>query len=70
MAGAGNENAFMKIAKMMFWSLVTLFNLLAYVAEIRPFFNSILGTYYLGLVDGIVVTILALIACLYMASRT
>lgn len=62
-------NIFRKIAEAMIWSLLTVISLLTFIVEIRPFLNSLLGIYFVGLFDGIFVTIIALTIIFYLASR-
>ena len=62
-------NIYRKIAKVMFWSLLTVISLLASVVQIRPFLISILGVYFAGLFDGIFVTIIVLTIIFYVVSR-
>ena len=63
-------NYYRELSKKMFWSLITCISLLTYVVEIRPFLDSLYGIYYVGLSDGIVTTIIALIVIFYAVSRS
>ena len=58
-----------EIAKSMFWGLTALLSFVSYFAELRPLFASSFGTYYSGMLDGIVVTIIALSVVFYLASE-
>ena len=58
-----------RLAQRMLWSLVTIISLLTYVVEIRPFFNSLLGVYYVGLLDGVFTTIIVLVIAFFMFSK-
>ena len=64
-----SRNHYHKLARTMLWSLVTFISLLTHVVEIRPFFNSLYGAYYAGLLDGIIITIFVLVVGFYLASR-
>jgi polyferredoxin len=58
-----------EIAKWMFWGLTVLLSFVSYFAELRPLVTNSFGPYYSGMLDGIVVTIIALSTVLYLASK-
>jgi hypothetical protein len=58
-----------EIAKWMFWGLTVLLSLVSYFAELRPVVTYSFGPYYSGMLDGIVVTIVALSFVFYLASK-
>ena len=62
------EKYFEKMAKLIFWILVTLISMLEYITDIRPFFNS-LGVYFVGVLDGIVITIAVFVVAFYSVSK-
>lgn len=58
-----------EIAKWMFWGLTMLLSFVSYFAELRPLVTYSFGPYYSGMLDGIVVTIVALSIVFYLASQ-
>lgn len=66
---AKSSSIFGRIARNLFWVLVTLITLLVYVVEIRQFFFTLLGVYCVGLMDGFVLTILSLVVVFYVVSK-
>lgn len=58
-----------QLADRMLWSLLTFLSLLAYITEARPFFYLTFGNYFVGLVDGILATILTLVGIFYLKAR-
>jgi polyferredoxin len=56
-------------AKWMLWGLTVLLSFVSYFAELRPLVASSFGAYYSGMLDGIVVTIVALTVVFYLASK-
>jgi hypothetical protein len=63
-----SKEIYRKTAEKLFATLVTSISLLTYLVEVRPFINSILGIYYVGLLDGIVATIILLALIFYLFS--
>lgn len=53
----------------MLWVLFTFLGLLSYVTEARPFIYSYLGMYALGLMDGILISLLIMAIIFYLKSR-
>ena len=49
--------------------MLTFLSLLAYVTEARPFFSFTFGNYFVGLVDGVLATVLTLVAIFYLKGR-
>jgi len=64
-----NAKIYNELANKMLWSLLTFLSLLAYVTEARPFFHLTFGTYFVGLFDGTITTVLTLVAILYLKAR-
>lgn len=62
------ENYLEKMAKMISWALVTLISASEYITDIRPFFNS-LGAYFVGVLDGIVMTMAVFVVSFYSVSK-
>lgn len=65
----GRSKVYRELASVLLWGLLTLFSVLTYFSEIRPFVLSSLGVYFVGLLDGIVVAIIALTIIFYLASN-
>lgn len=51
------------------WILVTFLALISYIAEARPFISSSFGTYPVGLLDGILMTIFVATTIFYLRSK-
>jgi hypothetical protein len=64
-----NAKIYNELANKLLWSLLTFLSLLAYATEARPFFHLTFGTYFVGLFDGTIATILTLIAIFYLKAR-
>ena len=62
------ENYLEKMARIIFWVLLTLMSMFEYITDIRPFFNS-LGVYFIGVLDGIVITIAVFVVAFYSVSK-
>jgi hypothetical protein len=58
-----------KLSRATLWVLVTFITLISYVAGVRPFINSSFGIYPLGLLDGILITILVAATFFYLWSK-
>ena len=56
-----------KLARTMFSILLAIISMLSYLA-MRPLFDSLYGTYFVGLLDGIVIIILVLVIVFYLVS--
>jgi len=63
-----SKEIYRKTAEKMFGTLVTSISLLTYLVEVRPFFSSLLGIYYVGLLDGTVGMIILLTLIFYLSS--
>jgi hypothetical protein len=64
-----SSRVYRQLADRMFWSVLTFFSLLAYITEARPFFYLALGSYSVGLLDGVLATILILVVLFYLMAR-
>lgn len=62
------ESPLEKMAKMISWALVTLISMFEYITDIRPFFNS-LGVYFVGVLDGVVMTMAVFAVAFYSSSK-
>ena len=65
-----NDNLLRILAKEMLWSLSTLFGVLTYFSEIRPFMLSNFGLYGSGLLDGVTMAITSVIVVFYLVSES
>lgn len=63
------KKIFRELVSKMLWSLLTLFSVLTYFSEIRQFILSNFGVYFVGLLDGVVVTIIVIVIIFYLASK-
>lgn len=61
---------FRELASILLWSLLTILCVLAYFSEIRQYVLSNFGVYFVGLLDGIVGTIIGIVIISYLASKT
>jgi hypothetical protein len=59
------EQIFLSLCKSIAWFLVTLLTYLGYITEIRPHFAIMFGAYFLGLLDGIVLSLTIVVLCFY-----
>lgn len=62
------KNYLEEMARMMFLVLVTLISVLEYITDIRHCLNSV-DVYFVGLLDGIMITIGVSAVCLYRVSK-
>ena len=60
---------YQQLAKKLLWLLLTVLSLLAYVAEIRPFYILNAGIYFAGFFDGTLVILLILVVVFYYKSK-
>ena len=59
-----------RLSYAMFGGFVTFLALLSYIAEARPFIDCSFGSYGVGLLDGILITVLTLAVAFYLRSKT
>lgn len=64
-----NDVFLRELAEKMLWSLLTLFSVLTYFSEIRPFILLNFGLYGSGLLDGVTVAIASVIVVFFLASK-
>jgi hypothetical protein len=58
-----------KLSRSTVWITFTFLSLMSYVAEVRPFINSSFGIYAGGFLDGVLITVLAVVIIFYSLSR-
>jgi hypothetical protein len=65
-----NDDLLRELAKEMLWSLLTLFSVLTYFSEIRPFILLNFGLYGSGLLDGATMAITSIIVIFFLVSES
>jgi len=59
---------FIDIAVLIFNTLLILFTILGYITKVRTFIDEEYGTYPLGVVDGVVLTLFLMAIAFYLGS--
>jgi len=62
------ENHLQKMAKEIFWMIITVITMFGYVSDVRPIINSI-GTYFVGVSDGFFSAIVFIMIWSYFSSK-